>query len=77
MTSTKKGKAKPKRRRKLFVWDFGPDHYPGLIVAMAYTENEARKAVLGAESLNVVRIAVEAKPRVFDQTIAFINWGGG
>ena len=74
---SKKWKAKPTRRRKLFVWDFKPDYYPGLIVAMAYTEQEARKAVLGVDSLDSVKIAIEAKPRVFDQTIAFINWGGG
>lgn len=65
------------RRRKLFVWDFEPDYYPGIIVAMAYTVEEARKAVLGADNMDSVYDAIEKEPRVYDQTIAFVNWGGG
>ena len=68
------------KQRKLFVWhDVLTDYTSGVIFALAYTEEEARRKILASVEFasQTVERDLCAAPKVYGRSVGFAVWGGG
>ena len=68
-----------RKKLRLYVWeDVLTDFSPGIMFALAYSVEDARKMLIEREpNSHSVKEEVQQEPKVYDNPMAFIMWGGG